>query len=170
MIGTNTRSLDCLTPEGQKWIARQSRIVKIIAQTFGVSAIEMSHDPAATIDVQFYRDSHLKAIAEIKCRNMSLDQLRSYGSYLITDDKLSRGADISRTLEVPMYLFVGLRRDHRIVYWKVTDHDGASIINIDRRSTFTKRTCNDARPITRMNAYLPLSSMHELQHAGDTSW
>jgi len=162
--------LDCLTPEGQKWIARQSTIAQIIAKVTGASARETLADPSNTIDVRFYVGGDLKAIAEIKCREMDVDELRRYGSYLITHDKLVRAYGVSRDLKVPMYLFVGLRRDRRIVYWKLTDCTGAPIIDIERRITDTKRTCNDAQRIKRINAYIPLDNMHELKYSGDMTW
>lgn len=163
-------SLDCLTPTGQQWISRQSTLTQIIAESYRVDAIETSRTSSASIDTLFARDGVLTAIAEIKCRDMSYAQLQDYGSYLITDDKIQRGCRLSAELQVPFFLFVGLRPDHRIVYWKISDAAGIMTADTVVSPTTTKRTCNDATVIERMNAYVDLATMRELHYTGDTSW
>ncbi len=163
-------SLDCLTSTGQQWVSRQFALTQIIAESYGVNAIKTSRTSSASIDALFARDGVLAAIAEIKCRDMSYAQLQSYGSYLITDDKIQRGCRLSAELQVSFFLFVGLRLDHRIVYWKISDASGMMTADTVVFSTTTKRTCNDATGIERMNAYIDLATMRELHYTGDTSW
>ena len=146
-------TLDCRTPVGELWVARQSALTRILAVALRTDAIE----------TLFSRAGVLAAVAEIKCRDLSYDQLLQYGSYLITDDKIQRGRRIAAELAVPFFLFVGLRTDQRIVYWQLADADGVMTTTTTVRVTDTKRTCNDATPIVRANAYLALDTMRELQ-------
>ena len=156
-------TLDCRTPVGELWVARQSALTRILAVALRTDAIETPLQSAASIDVLFSRAGVLAAVAEIKCRDLSYDQLLQYGSYLITDDKIQRGRRIAAELAVPFFLFVGLRTDQRIVYWQLADADGVMTTTTTVRVTDTKRTCNDATPIVRANAYLALDTMRELQ-------
>jgi|TARA_R110000824_G_scaffold44320_4_gene129007 hypothetical protein len=164
-------SLDCVTPAGKKWVSRQSSVVQIISEAWNLDAIETSKTSSATIDVLFSRSGILKAVAEIKCRDMDYAQLQRYGSYLITEDKLIRGYRVAASLHAPLFLFVGLRGDQRIVYCQLTDELGVPVgVTIERRSSLTKRTCNDHSGVERMNAYIPVEHMRELKHSGGISW
>jgi hypothetical protein len=154
--------LDCRTPVGEVWVARQSALTRIIALALGTDAVETPLRSAASLDALFSRAGVLAAVAEIKCRDMSYDELLQYGSYLITDDKIQRGRRIAAELAVPFFLFVGLRTDQRIVYWQLADADGVMTTATTVNVTDTKRTCNDATPIARANAYLALDTMREL--------
>jgi len=163
-------SLDCLTSAGKSWVSRQSRLTQIIAATYHADAIETALTSSASIDALFARNGTLMAIAEVKCRDMGYEQLHAYGSYLITNDKIKRGCRISADLQVPFFLFVGLRTDHRIVYWQMSDAEGTRTADTVVSLTATKRTCNDDTSIDRMNAYIDLATMRELHYTGDTSW
>ena len=163
-------SLDCLTPAGRQWVSRQSSLIQIIADSYHADAVETSPSSSASIDALFARDGVLLAVAEIKCRDMSYAQLQSYGSYLITDDKIQRGRYIASELQVPFFLFVGLRTDHRVVYWQLSDADGVMTADTTVSKTRTQRTCNDGSAIERINAYIGLTTMRELRDIGDTSW
>lgn len=110
----------------------------------------------ADVDALFISDGTLVGIAEIKCRSMSLDQLRKYGDYLITESKLVRGEVVSTALRVPYMLIVQL--SDATVFWRVTDRRGKRQITWETRETETQATCNGGKAV-RMNAYLPLDDM-----------
>lgn len=146
--------LDCNTENGRRFIAEQSESATRFAEAYGYGVIQTADTMPADLDAMFYKDGQLVGIAEIKSREMSMSELEGFGSYLITLEKLMKGAELSRRLSVPYILIVRLLKDDVLFYWRITDGTGQIRCPFDVRSTETKRTCNGGTA-TRANAYLP---------------
>ena len=128
----------------------------MLADQWGMVAIITDDNRDADVDALYVKDDILAGIAEIKCRSMSLEQLRKFGDYLITENKLVRGEAVSKALRVPYMLIV--RLSDAVVYWRITDRTGARSVTWETRETETQATCNGGSAV-RMNAYLPLDAM-----------
>lgn len=128
---------------------------------FKCSGMEPGGDDSV-IDRLFFRDNKLCAAAEIKSREMSMEDLRGYGSYLVTYEKLLRGVAIAHELGVPYFLIVRLLKSGTIVFWGL---DTESLRDLEVRNSKTDATCNGGTA-WRENAYLPLDTMKVL-HAGE---
>lgn len=152
--------LDCLTPTGRAWIARQRATVDRCAREWDADAIITDDRSAAPVDALFSRGATLLAVAEVKTRTMTLAALRDRQSYLVTLEKLIEGRELARVLRVPYLLIVGL--DDAVVYWTVSDGAGEWRVSFTMARTPTAATCNGGAAL-RANAYLRLDVMKVLK-------
>jgi hypothetical protein len=116
------------------------------------------------VDALFFRGERLGAVAEIKARALSLLDLRNFGSYLITYDKIERGRMVGVTLRVPYLVVVGLV--DTVVYWRASDALGRWGISFEVDETETRATCNGGKAF-RANAFLSLEKMRLLPYVDD---
>jgi hypothetical protein len=175
------RKLDCNTPRGRVWVEKQREAVRECEKAWGVAASQTPDDRESPVDVLFTRDGAVTMIAEVKARDMSMAQLQRFGSYLVTLEKLKKGAAMAKQLCVPYRLIVKLT--DATVWWDVADSEGRKVVELDRRRTLTQATCNGGQA-NRVNAYLSLARMRQLeppqpkahppvereQHADDLRW
>ena len=154
---------DCDTPRGRIAIAHERQIAERTAQMLSLDVTLIGSGSAtdtAAVDALFARNGRLVAVAEIKWRQNDMEQLRRWGSYLITWNKLRHGRMIGRLLHVPYLLIVGLADAD--VWWKISDADGAWLEHPRIESTITQRTINGG--ITcRPNAYISLERMRSIR-------
>ena len=92
--------MDILTPKGQETLKHEERALEII----GLPYIETPKDEPADVDGFIY-DEAIRCVYEVKCRNVTAEQIIKWGSWLITQDKVYRGSRIAKSLCVP---FVGI--------------------------------------------------------------
>ena len=115
----------------------------------------------AWIDAVLIREGMVKGAVEVKSRNMSLEKLKSLGSYMISLDKINKGSMIaSKGFEVPFFVFVFLIPDKRIFFWKVSDEKGNFLMPIKVQSQKTPFNCAGGERVENV-AYLPLDKMQE---------
>tara|TARA_R100000664_G_scaffold1217_1_gene3212 strand:+ start:2532 stop:3008 length:477 start_codon:yes stop_codon:yes gene_type:complete len=145
------------TPKGQAYIQKEKLLADFIASKFNATAIELGSNNAY-VDRLFYRNGKLVSIAEIKNRELSIEKLYKYNSYLISHDKIKHGAKISELLKVPYFIFVHLIRSGKIVYFQITNEEGLEISDYTIRQTETKADCNGSLAF-RYNAFLSLDQM-----------
>jgi hypothetical protein len=148
------KNLDILTEKGQKTLLEENLVVEKLRDKWKVQVINTNKDDCAAIDNILVRDNTTVAICEIKCRQLTREQLASYGNtWLITHQKIKEGAQVSRLLRVPFIGVLYLVPDDLVLYWKITDNDGNYQFDYDVRNTETQRTVNGGL-IIRENAYL----------------
>jgi|APGre2960657404_1045060.scaffolds.fasta_scaffold147837_3 hypothetical protein len=150
-------NLDCNTPNGRIYINHAYDVMDRVAQKFRAKAVFTDDDGIADIDALFTRDNKLVAIAEIKSRNLTKEQLEKFGSYLITQDKIERGIALSVALQVPYFVMVKLITSDMIAMWKITDHHGMVECKSYCEVTTTKATCNGGEA-NRLNAFLSIEN------------
>jgi hypothetical protein len=152
--------LDCETPRGQQFLARQQRLVDICAVAWQATALQLV-DPAAPIDAMFARHDRLFRIAEIKARDMAWGDLTTtHKSYLVSFDKLLAGRELASRLRVEYVLVVGLL--DATVWWPIADRDGAWLVDMHVQRTATRATCNGGSKV-EANAYLSLRGLRRLE-------
>jgi len=153
--------LSCETQEGKEYIANENDIAETICAKFKCKQILMAQNNTQ-VDRLFYRDNQLVAIGEIKSRNLSLQKLKSFGSYLISHSKIKTGSAFSALVGVPYFLFVKLLEDNDIFFWKVCDEKGDFLVKYDVERTQTKRNIFGGQ-VNRENAFLSLNEMQKLE-------
>lgn len=107
-------------------------------------------------------DGDMLAVYEFKSRELTLDELTTMGTYLVTHQKITDGCDAARTLGVPFILIVYLIGSENIVSFKVADSDGQLLIDYDVARTTTRKNVNGGI-VERYNAFIPLNHMKVLK-------
>jgi len=153
--------MDILTKKGQKSLEYERIMLERISVLKNVNIIETDKNMDAKVDGMISQDNQLTGIFESKCRGMSLMQLREFGSWLVTFDKILDGRKLSQLLRVPFIGFLYLIPDEIIMYWKITDKYGNFLFDFDVKNTKTQKTINGGS-IVRTNAYLPVKRGAEL--------
>lgn len=158
MSVTAPHQLDCVTPRGRLYINHQHECINRLCTTWKTQIFTTPDQEAADIDGIGTRGKEVASVLEIKCREADLTQLRRWGSYLITFDKLIKLRNAARALVVPGFIVVSLLRDKQIVYWHVCDRLGNLLVPIKASVTATQATCNGGEA-RRYNAYLDVEAM-----------
>lgn len=107
-------------------------------------------------------DGDMLAVYEFKARGMTLNELTTMGTYLVTHQKITDGCDAARTLGVPFILIVYLIGSENIVSFKIADSDGQLLIDYDVARTTTRKNVNGGI-VERYNAFIPLNHMKVLK-------
>ncbi len=149
-------SLDCVTPNGKRFIASQNEVCRRIESAMKVRVIATDNDSKAPVDAVIEKGDMIAAVAEIKSRQMTYEQLERFGTYLITAEKLDSLILAASLLYAEGFLFVHLIKDGKIVYWKICDDEGVPCFEYKTERTVTQATCNGGTA-TRLNAFLPVS-------------
>ena len=159
--------MDINTAKGQRSLALEREMLSIIRQRIcnklqkDSYLFETNKDSDARVDGVIIKNGELSGVFESKCRDMSLMELREYGSWLITLDKIMDGKRVSELLRVPFIGFLYLIKDKIIMYWRITDNYGNFLLDFDIKNTRTQKTINGGS-IVRANAYLPFTRGNEL--------
>ena len=159
--------MDILTEKGQKSLMYEREMLDKIRYFMcdthkrNSQVIETNKDMDAKIDGMVTTDGELSAIFESKCRDLSLMELKNFGSWLVTFDKIMDGKRLSEMLRVPYIGFLYLLKDKIVMYWKITDKHGKFLFDFEIKNTKTQKTINGGS-IIRTNAYLPFKKGIEL--------
>lgn len=154
--------MDILTPKGQESL-RYERVA-LEAYRFAhpdVHIFETRKDTDAKIDGMLVRDDEIVGIFETKCRNATHEQMKKWGTWLITHQKVVDAAVISELMRVPFYGFLYLIPDNTLLVWQVTDERGKYLFQFESENTRTQATINGGTA-NRKNAFLPVSKVIEV--------
>ena len=155
MIRQESR-LDCTTEAAAPFIEAQREVLDRIARRLGVQVIATDDTSSAAVDAVIEKDGVVVAVAEVKSRRMSLEDLQRFGTYLVTAEKLDELSRTARLLCAEGFIFVHLRVGDDVIYWRICDDLGAFAFAFERRQTKTQRTVNGGTA-SRVNAFLPLA-------------
>ena len=154
--------LDILSEKGQASLHYEKIMLDKISEIRGVDLVEPDKDTDAKIDGLIIKNNALVGAFESKCRKLSLDELKRFGSWLITMDKILEGRKISKLLRIPFFGFLYLIRDERILCWQITDSEGTFSFDFNIANTKTQKTINGGE-IVRTNAFLPIEKARIIQ-------
>jgi hypothetical protein len=149
------KNLDCHAPKGRQWIEKQNAIAHRVAERFGHDVV-FTPDTDAKVDCIFTKDNVIVGIAEIKSRDLKLDQLRRMGTYLVTEEKLLSGIEIAKYFRAPFALIINLKDAD--IFIKICNAEGDRLVSWKSDLTRTQATCNGGQA-DRQNAYVSLSTM-----------
>ena len=145
-------SLDANTEKGQNYVNHSRAGIHLIPQPF----VETAQDKAGDIDGFFLKQDRKTIVAavEIKAREMTEAELKRFGNeWLVTFEKIQKGALIAKSLCVPFYGVLYLIPDQKTYLVKLTDEHGNIVAPMRLEVTETKATCNGGTAL-RTNAYV----------------
>lgn len=153
-------SLDCLTPKGREWIARQHEAIELYRRRF--PHFDIAHfddESAAELDFVVIDDGNVKAFGEVRSREMTSEALFNQfrGEWIVTEEKLLRGMDIARRLRTRFFMLLYMVPEKRIFVEPIVDEHGFihGKWRVDR--TATQATSNGGTAV-RDNAFLQINS------------
>ena len=145
-------------PEGERWTQEQDAVLKRLGATFKAIPVQTPPTADSPVDALFVRDGIIVSVAEIKCRQFSLEKLREHGSGLVTAKKLHEGIKLGATLCVPYFVFFALT-DGTIASWHISDKHGFKKFAWHESHTPTRMTSVTDATVSRLNAFLPVEHM-----------
>ena len=111
------------------------------------------------IDGLFIRDNIIKGIYEVKTRTQTYSWFKDYKSMIISYDKITDGAIISRILNTPFFA-IFRTSCKRILVFQITDNNGNLICPMNIRYTETQKSSTFDKGLNNKkiiaNAYLML--------------
>lgn len=111
----------------------------------------------APVDAVWVRHGVCVGCSEHKVRQITRDEIRKMGdTYLITEQKLFDGIELSTKLGAAFYVAALLLPDQTAYVWKITDDHGVPQFTWAAALTTTQDTC-EGGTATRVNAYLPMA-------------
>lgn len=155
-------SLDINTPKGQISLQQEQEMLAIITKACpGFSTVQTPKWAAAEVDGLVVKGTAIAAIFESKCRDMTRDQLSRFGDeWLVTFEKLQKGAAIARSLCVPFVGYLYLVPDKKVLSVRIADEQGNFLPKIRLERTETQATTNGGQT-TRTNAYISMATAKE---------
>lgn len=151
--------LDSETPTGIEYIAHQGDVLKTICRVTASSAFTSGKlgGDVGELDAIFTRSSTIVAVAEIKCRNLKLEELEKFGSYMISSSKIDAGVLSSRHFNCLFLVVAKLIQSNLIVWWTVSS-GGVFKCPFESSARKTAESCNGGEK-TDIVCLLPLTHM-----------
>ena len=135
-------SLDINSPKGQKSLQEEIRMLKYISECCDIKIKITKKDLPLPYDGIIIKNDLIVGIFESKNRNMTLEEMENFGSWLITYEKLEKCRIVASKMKVPFYGFLGLEKSKLIMYWKISDENGKYLFNFKHFHTTTQATIN----------------------------
>lgn len=150
-------TLDVLSAKGQKAVEQARQGLSLIPRRY----VETRQDREGAIDGFFLNESssHIAAAFEVKARDMTFDQLmqRYKGEWILTFEKIKKGADVARYMCVPFFGVVYLVPENRTLLVQLTDDHGNIVAPMRLEVTETQANCNGGHA-TRTNAFISMKN------------
>ena len=136
--------------------------IRLFTESFpGFDFIESPKDRPADIDgfvVQLHPGNSTGTLicgVEVKCRNMTVDQLRGeYNNrWLVTADKIDRGVAICKGLGIDFRGFLYLVPNKMLLIVPIWSYEKGYVADIEYEQTQTQATVNGGLAM-RLNAYI----------------
>ena len=150
--------MDVLTEKGQQTLADEQEMAKTWENETGWKYVHTPKQMPAHVDaILLNRNGELAGVAETKCRdaNLTIMETAFNNEWLITFDKLQKAAAVAEGLSVPLYCFLYLTIDKKILVIKAADEYGQIRVPLRIDWTETQATCNGGQ-VERLNAYMSL--------------
>jgi hypothetical protein len=151
--------MDILTPKGLETLAQEREAISLFLQSFpGFEFIETPKDTPADIDGFITRDGTIISGVEVKCRNMTADELASkyQHQWLVTAHKLDRCVALCKRLGVDFRGFLYLVPDKMLFIVPIFSYKDGWLIEPEYEMTKTQATVNGGIA-ERLNAYIDVS-------------
>lgn len=149
--------LDINTPKGQETLKQETKMLKYISDCFNVKIKITKKDKPFPHDgiILNCDNNQIIGVFESKNRQITLQELEDWGSWLITYEKLEKCRHIAKKHNVPLYGFLGIEKNKLVMYWKITDNKGNYLFDFDHYNTITQSNVNGGKAY-RENAFLPV--------------
>lgn len=150
-------NLDIDTEKGRKTVKEEEKMLQYVRKCTGLKIkITKKGKPIPHDGILINpKNNEIVGIFESKNRQIDLQTLKKWGSWLITNEKINECRKIAIKLKVPFYGFLGIEKDKLVMYWKITDSEGNFLFEFNHYNTFTRETVNGGEAY-RDNAFLPI--------------
>lgn len=154
------KMLDINTPKGRIAAQQQADALAIITAHANVRFVTTVDNDAAVVDAfGLDKENRVSAVIEVKSRDMDMQTLvnQFQNEWLVTFEKIQKGAEIAKMLCVPFVGVLYLTKDNLVLTNVIADKDGnlAGPIRIARSET--QKTTNGGK-IIRTNAYIHMGN------------
>lgn len=148
-------SLDINTPKGQVSLSQEQQLIAAIENNYaGYQVIQTPKSLDAEVDGILCKGAVMVGVIENKCRDMSLATLKRFGNeWLLTFEKINKGALLARSLRIPFIGYLYLVPDGIALAIKLSDENGNLLPKIRIERTKTQATTNGGHAV-RTNAYV----------------
>jgi len=157
----NYISLDIKTAKGQATLKQEERAIQIYEDLnpHGHKFVETKKDSPAVVDGFLLKNNIIVGVVESKCRNMRYRELfENYGGdWLVTEEKINRARHLATELCVPLYGFLYLVPNDRLLVKMICDDRGYLTAPYRVEASETQRTVNGGT-IIRNNAYINMEN------------
>lgn len=120
------------TPEARLTIERQHEITDAACVEWDLDRIE-TPDDRAPLDFLLARDGYVRAVVEVKARNLTRDEFlgldnprsgrHGHSGFMFGAHKLDHGGAVSVALRVPFYLLAGIYPTGDVWVWRLCNGD-----------------------------------------------
>ena len=160
--------MDILTERGMVFQRYAEEAVALFEAEYGSSFVVSLTDyrePVAVDAILIRRDTNVVCgVVEIKCRQISLKTLEGafQNEWLVTMDKLTRARDLARSLGVPLFGWLYLIDDKKMLLRRLSGANG-ELLHLKRTTaTTTQKTCNGGI-VERVNAFIDMTGADKLE-------
>lgn len=157
-------SLDVNTERGRQTIWEEIDMIQILRSHWPEATyLHTNKEGSASVDAIITRHERLFAVAETKCRQMTLAELRGpfKDEWLVTHDKLQRVALAADLLGVEFWGLLYLVPDKTLLRIKLY-FEGQWLVPIRTAHTETQKTVNGGK-IVRENAFIRMTKADVLR-------
>jgi hypothetical protein len=147
--------LDINTPKGQKTVLEERKMLNYIRKCWNVEIKITKKDKPYPYDGIILIDNKIVGVFECKNRQITLEELENWGSWLITYKKLEDCRLIAKEKKVPFYGFLGIEKDILVMFWKISDAEGNYLFEFNHHHSESQDNVNGGESY-RDNAYLPI--------------
>lgn len=147
--------LDINTPKGQENLKEELEMLRYISKCWKIKIKITKKNLPYPHDGIMLHKKKIIGVFESKNRQLSIEELENFGTWLITYDKIKECRKIAMNLKVPLYGFLGLEKSKLVMYWKICDENGNYLFHFNHQKTYTQATTNGGVAY-RDNAYLPI--------------
>ena len=151
--------MDILTPKGQETLRQERKAIALFLESFpGFEFFETPKETPADIDGVITRGTTLISGVEVKCRNMTVSDLKNkyYNQWLVTADKLDRGVSVCERLGIDFRGFLYLVPEKILFIVPIYSYKEGWVAEVDYDLTETQATVNGGIA-KRLNAYVDVS-------------
>lgn len=155
--------MDILTAKGKVTVEQENEAAAMFSAATGYNYIGTPKNQPAVVDAMIVRDQTLFAIAETKCRAMTVDEFDGFDwKWLVTYSKIAKAQQLSEALCVPLIGILYLVPDKTLLYRRITNTDGSWACNFSTEDTSTQATVNGGKAV-RKNTFIDMTDAKVLR-------
>lgn len=136
--------------------------IRRVAQERELQFIETDKTKPATIDGFICENGQIICFYEFKTRNVSTQELKNYGGWIIEIDKIENAKKISFWLQSPFFVFGLLPTENKVFSWQVTDAKGNLAIDLKELERSVPDTINKGKYKIKKMYQLPISQVKQV--------
>ena len=154
--------MDILTEKGQATLRDEQAAAAIFVSHYpSVIYAETPKDKPSDVDAVLVKNNTIRGVVETKCRydcDLHKFTTQYHSSWLVTFEKLEKGRNLARQLQVPFIGFLYLVPSQALLYAVLANSEGEYVRDMEKARTST-RACVNGGTAMRMNAYIDMKGI-----------